>query len=115
MLFYSKKSPIKATQNLITNRKKIINFLSDSPNWVLFQPNIVIDAKLGCMWYVNLNLNVLSAVMTDRLRLVELLLQRTNGKSVLMSILTDMMGSQYNNTLLPVIECIFDKLNVVYK
>lgn len=67
------------------------------------------------MWYVNLNLNVLSAVMTDRLRLVELLLQRTQGKSVLMSILTEIMGSQYNNALLPVIENIFDKLNIVYK
>lgn len=53
--------------------------------------------------------------MTDRLRLVELLLQRTNGKPVLMSILTELMGAQYDNALLPVIEKIFDKLNVVYK
>lgn len=82
---------------------------------MLFQPNIVIDAKLGCMWYVNLNLNVLSSVVTDRLRLVELLLQRTNGKPVLMSILTEMMGSQYDNTLLSVIDNVFDRLNVVYK
>lgn len=67
------------------------------------------------MWYVNLNLNVLSAVMTDRLCLVELLLQRTHGKSVLMSILSEVMGPQYDNALLPVIEKIFDKLNVVYK
>lgn len=67
------------------------------------------------MWYVNLNLNVLSDVMTDRLRLVEFLLQRSHAKPVLMSILTEMLTSQYSNALLPVIEKIFDKLNVVYK
>lgn len=82
---------------------------------MIFQPNIVIDAKLGCMWYVNLNLNVLSEVMTDRLRLVEFLLQRTHGKPVLMTILTELMGAQYSNASLPVVENIFDKLNIVYK
>lgn len=25
---------------------------TDSPNWVVFQPNIIIDAKLGCLWCV---------------------------------------------------------------
>lgn len=75
----------------------------------------MIDAKLGCMWYVNLNLNVLSEVVTDRLRLVKLLLQRTHGKPVLMSILTELLGAQYSNASLPVIENIFDELNVVYK
>lgn len=112
MNFVSIDSDICSVERYYSQR---ILQISDSPNWVLFQPNIVIDAKLGCMWYVNLNLNVLSDVMTDRLRLVELLLQRTNGKPVLMSILTELMGSQYDNALLPVIETIFDKLNVVYK
>jgi len=26
----------------------------DSPNWVVFQPNIIIDVKLGCLWYIYL-------------------------------------------------------------
>nr|CAD7425884.1 unnamed protein product [Timema monikensis] len=28
-----------------------MRFPIDSPNWVVFQPNIVIDAKLGCLWW----------------------------------------------------------------
>lgn len=91
----------------------LINF-SDSPNWVLFQPNIVIDAKLGCLWYVKLRLESLCNLITDRVRLVELLLNRTNAKLVLLGALKEMLSIQYNGNLLPVIENVFDKLNIVY-
>lgn len=86
----------------------------DSPNWVLFQPNIVIDAKIGCLWNVKLRLDSLCTLITDRVRLVELLLNRTNAKLVLLGTLKEMLGSQYNADLLPVIEMVFDKLNAVY-
>lgn len=32
----------------------ILNRHSDSGNWVVFQPNYIIDARLGCLWRVNL-------------------------------------------------------------
>lgn len=88
--------------------------ISDSPNWVLFQPNIVIDAKLGCLWFVKLRLDSLMNLITDRVRLVELLLHRTNAKNVLIDVLNEMLITQYNGNLLTVIENVFDKLNVVY-
>lgn len=88
--------------------------LSDSPNWVLFQPNIVIDAKLGCLWYVKLRLESLCNLITDRVKLVELLLNRTNAKLVLLGTVKEMLTTQYNGNLLPVIENVFDKLNAVY-
>lgn len=88
--------------------------LTDSPNWVLFQPNIVIDAKLGCLWYVKLRLDSLCNLITDRVKLVELLLNRTNAKLVLLSTLKELLTTQYNGNLLPVIENVFDKLNAVY-
>lgn len=54
--------------------------------------------------------------MTDRVRLVELLLQRsTSGKEVLLNVLKDMTNTNYNSTILPTLEIIFDKLNVVYE
>lgn len=87
----------------------------DSTNWVLFQPNIVIDAKLGCLWYVNLQLDALCSLITDRVLLVEFLLQRTNGKTVLLEVLREMMTSQFIGTMLPVIDKVFDRLNVVYE
>lgn len=88
--------------------------VSDSPNWVLFQPNIVIDAKLGCLWYVKLHLDSLCNLITDRVKLVELLLNRTNAKLVLLATVKELLTTQYNGNLLPVIENVFDKLNSVY-
>lgn len=91
-----------------------VHFSPDSPNWVLFQPNIVIDAKLGCLWYVKLRLESLCNLITDRVKLVELLLNRTNAKLVLLGTVKEMLTTQYSGTLLPVIENVFDKLNAVY-
>lgn len=88
--------------------------LADSPNWVLFQPNYITDAKLGCLWNVKLRLDSLCNLITDRVKLVELLLNRTNAKLVLLSTVKELLTTQYNGNLLPVIENVFDKLNAVY-
>ncbi|XP_070554842.1 regulator of MON1-CCZ1 complex-like isoform X7 [Ptychodera flava] len=37
-----------------------------SPNWIVFQPNIVIDAKLGCMWHVLLRLEPMITMIPDK-------------------------------------------------
>lgn len=88
--------------------------MPDSPNWVLFQPNIVIDAKLGCLWYVKLRLRSICDMVSDRARLVELLLHRTDAKLILVDVIKDMLTTQYSGNMLPIIENVFDKLNVVY-
>lgn len=102
--------------NGMTTLNDVFSNLSpiDSPNWVLFQPNIVIDAKIGCLWYVQLRLESLCNLITDRVRLVELLLNRTNAKLVLLGVVKELLTSQYSGNMLPVIENVFDKLNVVY-
>lgn len=76
----------------------------------------MIDAKLGCLWYVGLKLDAMCLVMTDRVRLVEFLLQRSAGKPVLMELLKQLMTTEYNDgTMLPQLEIIFDRLNAVYE
>lgn len=75
----------------------------------------MIDAKLGCLWYVNIHLAALCSLITDRVRLVEFLLQRTDAKMVLLQVLRDLMTVNYSGNLLPAIEAIFDRLNVVYE
>lgn len=82
---------------------------------MLFQPNIVIDAKLGCLWNVNLKLEALCRFVTDRTRLVELLMQRTNAKPLLIDVLREMVTTEYSPAMLTIIEKVFDKLNVVYE
>lgn len=84
-----------------------------SPNWVVFQPNIIIDVKLGCLWYIELRLEALVKLITDKIVLVEFLMQRSNAKQILIQVLQSFM------TQLPVslmeMPIIFDKLNSVYR
>lgn len=81
---------------------------------MLFQPNIVIDAKLGCMWYLHLDIESLCTLISDRIRLTEFLLQRNNGKQALLKVLRQLVDDQYNGAFLPVLETIFNKINKVY-
>ncbi|XP_055382845.1 regulator of MON1-CCZ1 complex isoform X2 [Condylostylus longicornis] len=86
-----------------------------SINWVVFQPNVVIDAKLGCMWYLSLQMDSLCNLITDRVRLIEFLLQRVHGEVVILRVLKQLVDENYNGTLLPTLENIFDKINKFYK
>ncbi|XP_046830140.1 regulator of MON1-CCZ1 complex isoform X2 [Vespa velutina] len=83
------------------------------PCQLLFQPNIVIDVKLGCLWYIELRLEVLIKLIKDKVLLVEFLMQRSNAKQILIQVLQQFM------TELPIslmdIPAIFDKINPVYR
>ncbi|XP_049810731.1 regulator of MON1-CCZ1 complex-like [Schistocerca nitens] len=86
-----------------------------SPNWILFQPNIVIDAKIGCLWYVELNLEPLVELIPDRCLLVDFLMQRKDSKSVIIQVLQDILKpTEQNRAYLVVISELFDHLNDVY-
>lgn len=89
---------------------------TDSKSWVVFTPNIVIDADVGCLWTLEINYEALCTMVSDRVRLVEFLLQRTKGKLFLIQVLQEMIaGGEYKPTNLPIIEAVFDRLNAVYK
>ncbi|XP_046742310.1 regulator of MON1-CCZ1 complex isoform X1 [Diprion similis] len=84
-----------------------------SPSWVVFQPNIIIDAKLGCLWFVKLRLESLIKLIPDKVQLVEFLMQRKDSKQVLMQVLKENV-TQLPSSLL-YMSTIFDKLNSVYR
>jgi len=88
--------------------------LLDSANWVVFQPNIVIDAKLGCLWTLELKLAPILCLMPDKIRLVEFLLQRSSGKKYMIQMLQSTILSAESPDL-ALIANIFDKLNDNYK
>lgn len=83
-----------------------------SPNWAVFQPNIVIDAKLGCLWTVHLNLEAIVAMIPDKERLIDFLLFRKDSKKVILSVIKSalMPGQQLG---LATLAHIFDKFNTV--
>lgn len=86
---------------------------------MLFQPDIVIDAKLGCLWYVHLKLDTMCQLMqTKRVRLVEFLLQRTDGKAVLVGLLRQWLthlAETGDADVLAALAAIFDCINAVYE
>ncbi|XP_012252162.2 regulator of MON1-CCZ1 complex [Athalia rosae] len=84
-----------------------------SPSWVVFQPNIIIDAKLGCLWFIELRLESLVKLIPDKVLLVEFLMQRKDSKLVLMQVLKSYV-TQLPSSLM-YISTIFDKLNLVYR
>lgn len=95
---------------------RILHSFLDSKSWVVFTPNIIIDADVGCLWTLELNYEALCTMVSDRVRLAEFLLQRTKGKLILIQMLEEMISpAEYKPTNLPIIEAIFDRINAVYK
>ncbi|GAB6023103.1 hypothetical protein CHUAL_007191 [Chamberlinius hualienensis] len=86
-----------------------------SQNWVVFQPNIIIDAKIGCLWHLEFNFANIVLLLTDKCKLIEFLLHRDpSWKSVLVNVNRDLL-LQPEKPSLQVISTIFDKLNNVYR
>lgn len=84
-----------------------------SPNWVVFQPNIVIDAKLGCLWYIALCLTTLCKQIKDLSTCVQLVLKRTGGKEVLLKLLHNAINRP--QPPLASIQESFNHINTVYR
>ncbi|GJQ71143.1 hypothetical protein Trydic_g1045 [Trypoxylus dichotomus] len=84
-----------------------------SPNWVVFQPNIVIDAKLGCLWYIKLSLPELCDQITDLGICTQLALKRTGAKDVLLSLL--LRNMKMEKPPLRKLQESFNHINAVYR
>ncbi|RWS28618.1 uncharacterized protein B4U80_07231 [Leptotrombidium deliense] len=90
----------------------------DSTNWVVFQPNIIIDAKLGYMWLLQINLLPLCRMMSNDSLLFDFLLLRSNSKPVILNICRDIVGKKMfdgSSNVLGKIAFLFKKLNTLYK
>ena len=85
-----------------------------SPKWVFFQPNIIVDAQHGVIWWLGLNLEAVSNMMTDKCCLLQFLLMRDGGKDVILSVSRECLepGRQVN---LGVLGGMFDQMNHAYK
>ncbi|XP_063363628.1 regulator of MON1-CCZ1 complex [Cydia amplana] len=86
-----------------------------SGNWVVFQPDYIIDARLGCLWRVKLIPTGLAhAVPKDEIsKIVAVLLRRTDGKETIYSILDQLVSSP--DTYLVQLSKVFDEINAVYR
>ncbi|CAF1473191.1 unnamed protein product, partial [Adineta ricciae] len=62
-----------------------------SSNWIVFLPNVIIDVKMGCLWYLLTNLDYLLDIIPDRLLLIDILLRRTSGKASILTLLRTLL------------------------
>ncbi|CAI9721715.1 Regulator of MON1-CCZ1 complex [Octopus vulgaris] len=85
-----------------------------SDNWIVFQPDIIIDAKLGSLWTVQLCLEPLVEMIPNKLKLIEFLVLRKDSKLVLLSVCRQMLIPGHQATLVTIAQ-IYDMLNDVYK
>lgn len=88
-----------------------------SMNWIMFFPDVIIDAKLGYFWHIELNfgngdLRPFGEFENDHLKLIEFLLNRKNTKLQVIKVCGMAIK---NKSSLKIIEKIFDKINEVYK
>ena len=68
-----------------------------SPNWVVFLPNVLVDARTGRMLSVNLKLttaNLPNISGRDNLKTAKFLIHRLHGKTPLINLLQSCVGSQ---------------------
>jgi len=87
-----------------------------SQNWVTFQPDIVVDAKIGIMWKVKLDLKVgscLSAV-PNLPSLVAFLQQREGAKMILVDVLLERCLAS-DGASIRAIGAAFDHVNQEYR
>jgi hypothetical protein len=87
---------------------------TDSPSWIVFQPNIVIDGRLGVMWTVRVHLPPLVAVFTPPPKAVDFLLRRNraDSKTLLTELFLNVINSPDNGQL-AALSVMFDKINAI--
>lgn len=85
-----------------------------SANWIVFQPDIVIDAKLGCLWTLVLNLEPLITMIPDKDRLIQFLLSRRDSKPVILFVCAQMLIPGHQASLQSLAR-VYDLLNRIYK
>ena len=58
-------------------------------SWIFFQPNLLVDPKLGAVWTVSLLMNSIAASIPEVSRLLPFLLRRTETKPIIISVFTE--------------------------
>ncbi|XP_057680405.1 regulator of MON1-CCZ1 complex [Corythoichthys intestinalis] len=85
-----------------------------SSSWSVFQPDIIISASEGYLWYLRVKLGPTVDMLQDKSKLMDFLLRRNDCKTVVLSVCSQLVEGEQRGSL-PVVAGVFDKLNQVYK
>lgn len=87
-------------------------------SWVIYQPNVIIDARLGQLWTLQLNLLPLCRMITNETQLFDFLVSRRNSKHVLINLCKQNVWNAASDSItnrLAIISFLFDRLNQLLK
>ncbi|KAF6029890.1 C18orf8 [Bugula neritina] len=84
-----------------------------SNNWIVFQPDVIIDAVQGCMWKTEISLPGFVDMISDKCLLIEVLLHRAGAKSLILDVVRSLVTPETASSLTTIGE-IFNRLNQVY-
>nr|CAB3265608.1 uncharacterized protein C18orf8 homolog [Phallusia mammillata] len=107
---------LKSPASDLTSKTAMTNTVCDlyCATWIVFQPNVIIDAVLGCMWYLKLVLNEMGDMFQDQTVLVDFLLLRKASKSAVLDVCKQAI-SPLHKIPITQIASIFSKINQRYK
>lgn len=100
----------------VSLKESLMNVELYSANWVIFQPAIIIDVKLGYLFVLKLVISKIS--ICDKMKLIDFLMHRRRSeKPHLLSVLSQITSPEDRNESvhLPILKAIFDQLNKAYK
>ena len=97
------------TSSLSTNLPELY-----SPKWIVFQPDLIVDAQYGVIWRLALSLESTCNMMPDKSMLIQFLLMRKMGKGFILSVCRDCLepGRQLS---LSILGSMFDQVNMAYR
>jgi hypothetical protein len=87
-------------------------------SWVIYQPNVIIDARLGQLWTLQLNLLPLCRMIANETQLFDFLVSRRNSKQVLINLCKQNVwnaASDSPTNRLATMAFLFDRLNQLLK
>lgn len=95
----------------------LIDYELYSSNWAIFQPNIIIDAKYGCLWFLQVNLQFIFELIKNVPILIDFLLLRKNSKAIILKVCRNVVAMSRRHGQNPIgnLALIFNKLNLAYK
>eukprot|EP01137_Pigoraptor_chileana_P011777 Opistho-2@63209 len=83
-------------------------------NWMAFQPNIIIDSNVGCIWEVFVDLTAIVTMVGDQCQLLDFLLRRTDGKAAILGLFKSAVDA-HSQVPLATLSQMFDQVNAVYR
>lgn len=86
-------------------------------NWAIFQPNIIIDAKYGCLWFLELNFDPIEDLIRNVPILIDFLLLRKKSKSIILRVCRNVVpiSGKFKQNPIGNFCLIFNKLNLALK